>query len=98
MALADRSSIEWTEATWNPVAGGDQVSPGCAHCYAKTFAERWRRPRVIFGRQLSEFEGRSSTRSLTLKLRLNLRPILRPGSIRRERHAPPTSDGCPRRQ
>jgi protein gp37 len=42
MALADRSAIEWTEATWNPVTGCDEVSPGCAHCYAKTFAERWR--------------------------------------------------------
>lgn len=36
------SAIEWTEATWNPVTGCDQVSPGCAHCYAKTFSERWR--------------------------------------------------------
>jgi DNA repair photolyase len=36
------SAIEWTEATWNPVTGCSQVSPGCAHCYAKTFAERWR--------------------------------------------------------
>ena len=42
MAVADRSRIEWTEATWNPVTGCDQVSPGCAHCYDKTFAERWR--------------------------------------------------------
>jgi protein gp37 len=42
MAMAQTSSIEWTEATWNPVTGCDQVSPGCAHCYAKTFAERWR--------------------------------------------------------
>ncbi len=40
--MAGRSRIEWTEATWNPVTGCDQVSPGCAHCYAKTFAERWR--------------------------------------------------------
>jgi protein gp37 len=37
-----QSAIEWTEATWNPVTGCTQVSPGCAHCYAKTFAERWR--------------------------------------------------------
>jgi protein gp37 len=37
-----RSAIEWTEATWNPVTGCDKVSPGCAHCYAETFAERWR--------------------------------------------------------
>jgi protein gp37 len=36
------SRIEWTEATWNPITGCDEVSPGCAHCYAKTFAERWR--------------------------------------------------------
>jgi protein gp37 len=41
-AMADGSAIEWTEATWNPVTGCAQVSPGCAHCYAKTFAERWR--------------------------------------------------------
>jgi protein gp37 len=40
MATA-RSAIEWTEATWNPVTGCTQVSPGCAHCYAKTFAERF---------------------------------------------------------
>lgn len=36
------SAIEWTNATWNPVRGCTQVSPGCAHCYAKTFAERFR--------------------------------------------------------
>jgi protein gp37 len=41
MATA-RSAIEWTESTWNPVTGCTQVSPGCAYCYAKTFAERWR--------------------------------------------------------
>jgi protein gp37 len=40
--MSDNSSIEWTEATWNPVTGCTQVSPGCAHCYAKTFAERFR--------------------------------------------------------
>jgi protein gp37 len=40
--LADRSAIEWTEATWNPITGCTKVSPGCAHCYAETFAERWR--------------------------------------------------------
>lgn len=40
--MPQASSIEWTEATWNPVTGCNQVSPGCAHCYAKTFAERWR--------------------------------------------------------
>lgn len=40
--MADQSAIEWTEATWNPVTGCSKVSPGCAHCYAETFAERWR--------------------------------------------------------
>jgi protein gp37 len=40
--MPDNSAIEWTEATWNPVTGCEEVSPGCAHCYAETFAERWR--------------------------------------------------------
>ncbi len=40
--MSDHSAIEWTEATWNPVTGCTVVSPGCAHCYAKTFAERFR--------------------------------------------------------
>jgi protein gp37 len=40
--MADKSQIEWTQATWNPVTGCSKVSPGCAHCYAETFAERWR--------------------------------------------------------
>lgn len=37
-----QSAIEWTNATWNPVTGCTEVSPGCDNCYAKTFAERWR--------------------------------------------------------
>ena len=40
--MAEYSSIEWTDATWNPVTGCTKVSPGCKHCYAETFAERWR--------------------------------------------------------
>lgn len=40
--MSDNSSIEWTDATWNPVRGCSKVSPGCKHCYAETFAERWR--------------------------------------------------------
>jgi protein gp37 len=38
--VSDRSSIEWTEATWNPTTGCDQTSPGCDHCYALTLARR----------------------------------------------------------
>lgn len=36
------SQIEWTDATWNPVRGCTKISPGCKHCYAATFAERFR--------------------------------------------------------
>jgi protein gp37 len=39
---ATKTTIEWTDATWNPVRGCVKVSPGCKHCYAATFAERWR--------------------------------------------------------
>ncbi len=40
--MSDKSTIEWTDATWNPVTGCTEVSPGCDHCYARTFAERFR--------------------------------------------------------
>ncbi len=47
--MSSATSIEWTRdadggvgATWNPVTGCEKVSPGCAHCYAETFAERFR--------------------------------------------------------
>jgi protein gp37 len=40
--MSDHSKIEWTEATWNPVRGCLKISPGCKHCYAETFAERFR--------------------------------------------------------
>jgi protein gp37 len=40
--MSDHSTIEWTDATWNPVRGCTKISPGCAHCYAETFAERFR--------------------------------------------------------
>lgn len=40
--MGDKSKIEWTDATWNPVTGCTKVSPGCKHCYAERFAERWR--------------------------------------------------------
>ena len=40
--MSDNSKIEWTDATWNPVRGCTKISPGCVHCYAETFAERFR--------------------------------------------------------
>lgn len=40
--MAEHSTIEWTDATWNPVRGCTKISPGCKHCYAERFAERFR--------------------------------------------------------
>lgn len=40
--MSVKSNIEWTDSTWNPVTGCTKVSPGCKHCYAETFSERWR--------------------------------------------------------
>lgn len=40
--MSDGSTIEWTDATWNPVRGCTKISPGCKHCYAETIAERFR--------------------------------------------------------
>jgi protein gp37 len=40
--MSEKSTIEWTDATWNPIRGCTKVSPGCKHCYAETFAERFR--------------------------------------------------------
>jgi protein gp37 len=40
--MADGSSIEWTDATWNPVTGCTKISAGCDNCYAARFSERFR--------------------------------------------------------
>lgn len=40
--MADNSSIEWTDATWNPVTGCTKITAGCDNCYAARFAERFR--------------------------------------------------------
>jgi hypothetical protein len=40
--VADKTRIEWTEATWNPITGCSKVSPGCARCYAETLSLRFR--------------------------------------------------------
>jgi protein gp37 len=40
--VSENSPIEWTDSTWNPVRGCTKVSPGCRHCYAERFAERFR--------------------------------------------------------
>lgn len=38
--MAQKSAIEWTESTWNPLSGCTKVSPGCKHCYAERMARR----------------------------------------------------------
>lgn len=38
--MALKSSIEWTESTWNPVTGCNKISPGCKNCYAERMAKR----------------------------------------------------------
>jgi protein gp37 len=40
--MGEKSAIEWTDATWNPVTGCTKVSPGCKHCYAERLATRLR--------------------------------------------------------
>lgn len=40
--MSGHTSIEWTDHTWNPIRGCTKISPGCTHCYAETFAERFR--------------------------------------------------------
>lgn len=40
--MSEHSSIEWTDATWNPVTGCQKISTGCLFCYAETFSERFR--------------------------------------------------------
>jgi three-Cys-motif partner protein len=42
LLMSATTSIEWTDATWNPVRGCTKVSPGCKNCYALRFAERFR--------------------------------------------------------
>ncbi len=44
--MGERSAIEWTDATWNPVTGCSKVSPGCQHCYAERLAHRLKAMRV----------------------------------------------------
>jgi protein gp37 len=40
--MGDKTGIQWTDSTWNPVHGCSKVSPGCAHCYAETLSLRYK--------------------------------------------------------
>lgn len=48
--MADNTAIEWTEATWNPIAGCSVLSPGCAHCYAMPMAARIEKMMAALGK------------------------------------------------
>lgn len=57
--MSTRSSIEWTESTWNPLTGCTKVSPGCKHCYAERMARRLQamgQPKYVNGFQLALHE------------------------------------------
>jgi hypothetical protein len=51
------ASIEWTDEPWNPVTGCVKVNPGCKHCYAETFAERFRGTVMPHCREHPFFDG-----------------------------------------
>ena len=46
--MADKSGIEWTDATWNPVRGCSRVSQGCVNCYAEKVAARFDKPGLAY--------------------------------------------------
>ena len=57
--MANKSSIEWTESTWNPITGCTKISPGCRHCYAERMAKRLQamgQPNYITGFNLALHE------------------------------------------
>jgi protein gp37 len=55
--MTDRSAIEWTQATWNPVTRCDRISPGCQHCYALILARRLK----AMGQAKYQADGRPPT-------------------------------------
>ncbi len=57
--MSDKSAIEWTDATWNPVTGCSKVSPGCAYCYAERLSLR-------FGRSVGPWTPENATRNVIL--------------------------------
>ena len=60
--MADKSKIEWCDATWNPVIGCEKVSDGCARCYAERMAMRFRKPGMPFEGVVDRFGWTGLTR------------------------------------
>ena len=65
--MGDKSSIEWTEATWNPTTGCDRISPGCDNCYALTLAKRLK----AMGQPKYQHDGDSRTSGPGFRLTLH---------------------------
>lgn len=64
--MAERSAIELTDSTWNPVTGCTKVSPGCKHCYAERITER-------FGQTFTDVRVRPARIALPLRWRRSRR-------------------------
>jgi protein gp37 len=79
--MGDRSAIEWTETTWNPVTGCDRVSEGCDHCYALTLAKRLK----AAGNRRYQVDGNPRTSGPGFGLTLHWDLLERPFSWRRPR-------------
>lgn len=72
--MADKTKIEWTDATWNPMTGCTRVSPGCEHCYID-----WAPPFRIEGRHFVDRDGqRSNAIGSTTGVRLHLERLDQP--------------------
>ncbi len=72
--MADRSHIEWTDATWNPIRGCTRVSPGCVNCYAEIMAARFSKPGQWghgFAHILRDRDGKAVDHRWTGKVALN---------------------------
>lgn len=65
--MSDNSSIEWTDATWNPTRGCTKIAQGCKNCYAERFAERFRG--VPGHAYEAGFDPRTAPDQLTIPLR-----------------------------
>lgn len=72
--MGDKSSIEWTEATWNPTTGCDRVSPGCDNCYALTLSRRLK----AMGQRKYQNDGDPRTSGPGFKLTLHEDTLLVP--------------------
>ncbi|ORU98460.1 DUF5131 family protein, partial [Mycolicibacterium canariasense] len=67
--MSDKTGIEWTDATWNPVTGCTKVSDGCTNCYAETFAERFRGTPGHYFERGFDVQGRPDKLSLPMTWR-----------------------------